>query len=317
MKHSITGQESGASDAPIITPINGEYLTPFKLSPNDMLARHRAARDGEDTNKATPIMKRGNYFEDGARQWFEDEFGVELDHPQTGYRNEHCNLVASLDGFFKDDWEYENLPIPKGSVWELKLPRFPGSPTDSLERVIQVQAQLDCADANIGVIAELAQSDCKWRIAMVHRHEPTILAIREAVNIFWQHMEDGTDYPPITQSEYSSMIPGNRKPGIHDLTDGPSELIMNDARQDMIDAAETLVACNRTMAATKSMEESCKMRLKAAMGGVEKVLLPGSIKVFHSTVEYKAKPERTTVKKAEPARTGRRFQLIEPEGEGA
>ena len=57
-------------------------------------------------------------------------------------------------------------------------------------------------------------------------------------------------------------------------------------------------------------------RLKAAMGGVEKVLLPGSIKVFHSTVEYKAKPERTTVKKAEPARTGRRFQLIEPEGEG-
>ena len=315
MKHSITGQESGASDTPIITPIDGEYLVPFKQTPNDMLARHRAARDSKDTNNATPFMKRGNYFEDGARKWFEDEFEVKLSHPKNGYKNEHCNLVASLDGFFEEAWQWNGLPIPKGSIWELKLPRFPSEPTDSLERVIQVQAQLDCADADIGVIAELAQSDCKWRIAVVHRHLPTVMAIREAVNVFWQHMEDDTNYPPVTQSEYSTMVPGNRKPGIHDLTDGPSELIMNDARQDMIDAAVTYVSCQNAMEASKSMEENCKMRMKAAMGGVEKVLLPGGIKVFHSTVEYKAKPERTVVKKAEPARTGRRFQLIQPEGE--
>ena len=315
MKHSVTGQESGASDGPIITPIDGEYLVPFKQTPNDMLARHRAERDGKDTTKATPFMKRGNYFEGGGRQWWQDEFGVQLDHPDHGYRNEHCNLVASLDGIFQDDWEYENLPIPKGSVWELKLPRFPSEPTDSLVRVIQVQAQLDCADADVGVIAELAQSDCKWRNAIVHRHEPTILAIRDAVNVFWQHMEDDTNYPPVTQSEYSNMMPGNRMPGIHDLTDGPSELIMNDARQDMIDAAETYIACGRALDDTKNLEESCKMRLKIAMGGVETVLLPGGIKIHHSTVEYKAKPERTTVRKAEPARTSRRFQLIEPKGD--
>ena len=220
MKHSVTGQESGASDTPMITPINGEYLTPFGLTPQTTLDRHRAAAAGTLEDKPTPIMKRGNYFEDPSRQWFMDEYECHINHPQEGFRNAHCNMVASVDGLFSDDCIIDNEKVSAGAVWECKLPRKASTPTDTIERVLQVQAQMDCTDTEMGVIAELSQSDCIWRTAVVRRHEGTIKAIREAVNIFWEHMRNGTDYEPVTSSEYSSMIGGNRRPEIIDLVSG-------------------------------------------------------------------------------------------------
>ena len=72
MKLSKTGQESGASDVPFITPIDGTFLIPFGKTPNDVLQRHRDARNGVEEDTATPFMKRGNYMQDGALQWFND-----------------------------------------------------------------------------------------------------------------------------------------------------------------------------------------------------------------------------------------------------
>ena len=122
MKHSVTGQESGASDAPMITPINGEYLTPFGVTPQATLDRHRAAAAGTLKDKPTPFMKRGNYFEDPSRQWFMDEYECHINHPQEGFRNAHCNMVASVDGLFSDDCIIDNEKVSAGAVWECKLP---------------------------------------------------------------------------------------------------------------------------------------------------------------------------------------------------
>jgi hypothetical protein len=309
MKYSITGKESGASDLPFILRVQGEYLCPFGITPNDTLAKHRAALAGEEPEEATGYMKAGNYFEDAARQWFMDEFGAKLTHPTEGYRNKYCNLVASLDGLFAHDWIYQGIPIPKGSVWECKIPTRPSNPTDSLERVIQVQAQMDCCDAEYAVIAELARMDCTWRVAIVERHQQTIQANREAVDLFWHHMKYDTDYEPVTSSEASRLIAGNRQPEPHDMTDGPTNGLDAEQHQDLIDAADTYLNAQRAAKASKAVMESAGLNIKAIMGGMEKVRLPDGITVGHVTTEYKAQPEKVTP--AKPARTGRRLSVKE------
>jgi hypothetical protein len=311
MKHSKTGRESGASDVPFITPVAGEYLCPFGITPQETLTRHRKINDGIADDAPTPIMKRGNYFQAGALKWFNDEFETKIAEPASGYKNAICNLVSSLDGIYMEDWEMAGHRIPAGSVWECKLPRQPAPQVDTLERVLQVQAQLDCANAEIGIIAELAQSDCRWRLAVVQRHEPTIEAIRAAVDVFWQHMKDDTDYLPATSKEANRLINGNRRPEVMDLTNGPTPEIMGEARQHLIEAADTWLACKRTMKATEQMIEKTELTMKHSMGGVERVALPGDREIRFTTVEYKAQPEKTRVTAAKEAHTSRRFAIKE------
>ena len=309
MKYSKTGEESGGSDTPFITPVDGNFLKTYGITPNDIIDRHKAAQRGKEQDEATPRMKRGNYYEDPTRQWWMDEHGVKIDHPKKGFKHPRCNMVVSLDGLFAEDWECNNLPVPRDSIWELKIPGYPSKPTDSIERIIQMNAQMDAVGCDVGLLVELAQSDLVWRMAVVHRHVGLCEAIVEGVNVFWQHMENDTRYAPTTSAEFSQMIPGNRRPEVHDLTDGPSEMIMCDARQDMIDAAETYIAAKRTKKSAEEMMDETSMILKARMGGLEKVLLPGGVQVDHTTVEYKAKPER--VVKAVAAKTSRRLAIRE------
>lgn len=311
MKFSVTGKESGASDIPFILQVRDQWLCPFGITPNDKLTSHRAALDGVYQNNATGIMKAGNYFEDAARQWFMDDYSADVSHPDQGYRNPHCNLVASLDGLFAEDWEYEGTVIPAGSIWECKIPTRPGKPTDSMERILQVQAQLDCCDAEYGVIAELARLDCVWRIAIVKRHEATILAIREAVNVFWQHMEDDTDYGPVTSSEYSRMLLGNPMAEAHNMIDGPENGLDQEQYIDLKDAADTYISAQRAKKASESMMESSALMIKAIMGGMEKIKLPDGVTVGHTTTEYKARPEKVTP--AKPAWSGRRLSVKQKE----
>ena len=314
MKHSITGQESGASDAPITTLVDGHYLKPFGITPNDLLIRHRTAQDLKKSGKkpvddATPIMKRGNYFEAGALSWFNDQYKAKVVQPKTGYKNKFCNSVASLDGIFTEDWLYENLPIPAGSIWECKIPGRPHERVDTIERVIQVNAQMDCADANFAVIAELAMSDCIWRIAIVERHETTIKCIREGIHVFWDHMKKDSNYQPVTSSEASRLIGGNRRPEPVSLVHGPTDLIDETARQELMDAAENWIDAKRAKDASEAMMERSSLLMKEKMGGVEKVILPDNFYVSHTTVEYKAQPEKTKIVPAKSSHTSRRFKV--------
>jgi len=311
MKFSETGKESGASDIPFILQVQDQWLCPFGITPNDKLTQHRAALDGISQDSPTGIMKAGNYFEDAARQWFKDEFAAKIKLPKKGFKNKKCNLVASLDGLFAKDWEYEGMVIPAGSIWECKIPTRPSKPTDSMERILQVQAQLDCCDAEYGVIAELARLDCVWRIAIVKRHEATILAIREAVDVFWDHMANDTDYGPVSSTEYSRMVPGNPMAEAHDMTNGPENGLDQDQYIDLKDAAETYLSAQRAKKASESMMESSSLLIKSIMGGMEKINLPDGITVGHTTTEYKARPEKVTP--AKPAWTGRRLSVKQKE----
>ena len=310
MKHSQTGKESGASDVPFITQVKGEYLLPFGRTPNDTLIRHREAIDNVKPPEPTAPMKAGNYFQDALMHWFNDEFNCAIMEPKKGYRNKHCNMVASLDGIFTEDWQYEGTTVKAGNLWECKHPGRPSNPSDAMERVLQVQAQMDCTDTDICVIGELARSDLQWRIAFVPRHEPSIKAIREAVNIFWDHMGNDTNYPPVTNEEANRYYDANYFQPI-DLTDGPCEEIKSEARGHLIDAADTYLAAERAVTAGKKCMEENALIMKHILGGVEKVQLPDNRMVNFTTVNYKAQPEKIKITPAKDAYTTRRFKIKE------
>ena len=295
----------------MITPVEGKYLLPFGVTPNDVLQRHRAALDGMMIDEPSRVMLRGNYFQDGALKWFCEEHNASVVEPRKGYRNKHCNLTASLDGKFMEPWHFGIETIPKGAVWECKMPVRKHEQVDSLERVLQVQAQMDCADTDTGVIAEQSQTDLIWRVALVRRHEPTIRAIRDAVNVFWDHMGNDTQYLPATSKEASQMVNGNRQPDSHDLTIGPTEEIPSEMRQHLISAADTYLSAKRTQAAANQMIEDTSCTMKILMGGFESVILPGNRKINHTTIDYKGQPEITKTIAAKPPRTTRRFSVKE------
>ena len=295
MKHSQTGKESGASDVSFITEVEGHFLLPFNLTPNDILERHRSARRGEENNDPTPAMKGGNYFQDGALAWFNDDYGTEIVEPKKGYKNKYCNMVASLDGLFQKEWMYNGIHIPAGSPWECKIPRFPSDQTDSMERILQVQSQIDCVDAEVGVIAELSRSDFVWRIAVVYRHENTIKAIRKAVDTFWEHMEKGTEYLPMTNEEANRLLQSNYFDAL-DLTEGPTDQIGAEARQLLMESVQGYDDCRRAEKSAKEGKEINSLNIKRIMGGVEKIKIPGY------RVNFTTRTRKATVEKITPAK---------------
>ena len=298
-KHSRTGHELGASETPWLVEIDGEYVAHYGTTRNDILTKHRAARDGTPIeNDPTPPMKAGNYFQDGALEWFNEEFNARVVEPSVGYTNEFCNMTASLDGVFEEDWTYQDFTIAEGNNWECKIPRYPADPLDNMLRVIQCQAQMDCLDCELTVLAELARSDLIWRIAIIPRHEPTIKAIRDGVNEFWQKMEDDSNYPPQTSSEASRMIPGNRRPEPLDLTEDKAEHITREGRQHLIDSSENIITARRTKKSCDELIERESLLIKQIIGGAEKVILPDTTINF-ATREYKDQPAKTV-----PAKKG-------------
>lgn len=313
MKYSITGKESGASDLGAIVPVAGEYLRPFGNSPNDVLTRHRAALEGVDTFPASRIMEAGNRFEDAIRLWFEDEFSVTVKVADKGYRSENCNLVASLDGIINDgivitDYAGTTWEVPK-CVIDFKCPTYAPDDPESPHYMLQLQGQMECTDMPFGILAQLDRCRCEWTISVFERHNGVIEAIRKAVDVFWDHMANDTNYEPVTSSEASRLIAGNRQPEPHDMTDGPTNGLDAEQHQDLIDAADTYVNAQRAAKASKAVMESAGLNIKAIMGGMEKVKLPAGITVGHTTTEYKATPEK--IVPAKPARTGRRLSVKE------
>lgn len=298
-KYSVTGQESGASDAPHITLVRGEYLCTFGVTPNDVLKRHRAAQDGIELMVPTRIMEAGNRFEPAARGWYEDDFNVKIDHPDKGFRNEYCNLVASLDGII----DAKNLAVEdylgvthilNGLVnWELKIPGRKSPQPDRIDRAIQVQAQMDCIGCDYTIIAELPRSDLNWNIAVVKRHEPTIDAIREGVTIFWDHMLNETNYPPVTSSEASNMIGGNRQKELIDIAEGSQEW-----GQLNVLLGDYLVAEGHIEKHQKNLE-TAKLEIQNILGPRERVRVTNNegqeASISWTTMDRKAKPAMAQV----------------------
>ena len=314
MKYSITGKESGASDLGAIVPVASEYLRPFGNSPNDVLTRHRAALEGVDTFPASRIMEAGNRFEDAIRQWFEDEFNCIVDIPTKGFRSKHCNLVASLDGVVVNgltitDHAGVTHTIDSEAVIDFKSPTYAPDDPEAPHYMLQIQGQMECTDFDWGILAQLDRARCEWTIAVWRRHNGVIEAIRKAVDVFWDHMANDTNYEPVTSSEASRLIAGNRQPEPHDMTDGPTNGLDAEQHQDLIDAADTYINAQRAAKASKAVMESAGLNIKAIMGGMEKVKLPAGITVGHTTTEYKATPEK--IVPAKPARTGRRLSVKE------
>jgi hypothetical protein len=338
-KYSVTGVESGASDLGALVKVGGEHLFPFGNGPNDILQRHRAAQDGVDTFPASRVMEGGNRYEDVNRLWFEDDFGVKVKHPKKGYRNKHCNLVASLDGLIEEKkpftiTDHQGLAhtLEGRGVIDFKSPTYTPDDPEGLHYILQVQGQMDCAGADWAIIAYLPRVNLEWVIAVTHRHTGMIKAIHEAVDTFWLHMEKNTDYPPATTAEANRLIGGNRRPDALDLVEGcPDDSpIDRNGRDELMNLAESYFAGVKTKKAGENLKEESQLAIQQIMNGVERVGIPG-VNIKWTTMEYRARPKTATVvldglkedelaavmeladkvKNGEPAKTGRRFSAKE------
>lgn len=308
-KFSITGVESGASDSGALVG-----ASPYD-TPNDLLVRHRSAANGVENNNPNGHMLAGNYWEDASRQWFEDIFGCEISHPEIGYPDEQCNMVASLDGLFATpvtltDWQGTEHLIPDGAVWECKLPVYPseGGPARP-ERVWQVMAQMMCSGADIAVIAELPRSNPEWVIAVIERDEKMIKQLRDSVDEFWGHMDKGTQYTPQTSEEASKMIGHNGGKVMIDLSHGPADGITAEEIETLHAAADRYDAANGAIKLSEGIKESAKLEMQLIMGGRDGVEIDGT-RIKWAEVNYKAKPEKITP--ATEASVGRRFSVKVP-----
>lgn len=318
-KFSRTGYESGASDLGAIVPVAGEYLQPFGNSPNDILTRHRAALEGVDLFPASRIMEAGNRFEDAIRTWFEDEYNVQVIVPTEGYPAPNCNLVASLDGRIRlpDDQVFA-IEDHAGRTWELtgdgvidfKSPTYAPDDPEAPHYMLQLQGQMLCTGATWGILAQLDRARCNWTISVWLAHEGVWAAIADAVNVFWGHMENDTDYPPVDASEASRLVKGNPKAAPYDLSDGPVDdcPITEEQWHQLLELTDTLNKAQADGKNAKKIQDDSKKAIMDIMGGVEQIILPGA-KLNWTTTEYKAQPEKITP--AKDAYTARRFSCKE------
>jgi hypothetical protein len=337
-KFSVTGVESGASDLGAIVEVDGEYLFPFSNGPNDILQRHRAALDGVDTFPASRVMEGGNRFEDAIRKWFEDDYGVKVKHPKKGYRSKRCNLVASLDGLIAggpftitDHQGIVHTLVGKGVI-DFKCPTYRPEEPEALQYIFQVQGQMDCTGTEWAIIAYLPRVNLEWVIVVIRRHKGMIEAIHEAVDNFWLHMGNDSDYPPATTTEANRLIGGNRRPDALDLVEGcPDDSpIDRNGRDELMNLAESYFAGVKTKKAGENLKETSQLAIQRIMNGVERVAMPG-VNIKWTTIEHRARPKTATVildglkeeelaavmeltdkvKIGEPAKTGRRFSAKE------
>lgn len=337
-KFSVTGKESGCSDLGWIVPIDGEYQTLYRKTANDILRRHRAAQDGVVLERPSAVMRRGNYFEDAARQWWIDDFGIDVEHPKKGYRSKQCNLAASLDGllpnldkFTIEDSQGITHILTGRYALEIKIPTYKSVDPLTIARYLQVQGQIDCAELDGVIVAELPAVNPYWNIAICRRHKGTIERIHEAVDVFWDLMENDQDYPPATSSEANRMIGGNRGGSPVDVSEGWYEGCPLTEAQivKVIELSEAFETAQEMVEEGEQDIEDNKKAIQLLLGPIEKLQLPD--KTIHwSTVDIKpkmgeakidlsdklSKSEMSLIKKlakkiteGSPSKISRRFQI--------
>jgi hypothetical protein len=173
---------------------------------------------------------------------------------------------------------------------------------------------MHCALAKWAILAQLDRCRCEWTISVFRYHQGMVTAICLAVDDFWEHMKNDTDYPALTTTEANKIVAGNKRPGVHDLTvrgtiaaDCPIDA---NGRDQLMHLADDYHQAKIVEKNGKASKEAAQLAICNIMAGVEKVELP-DFKINWTTTETKAKPEQTKVIPAKPASTSRRFSIKE------
>jgi putative phage-type endonuclease len=176
-------QRVGASEVPIILGIS-EFMTPYEW--------WEEKTDRRKPQASNFAMERGIQAEPEIKRLYEAMHGVTLDR-FIAKSNKIIPLVASLDGFHRE----------RNAVVEFKYPSR--EKHEQAKRGIvpemylwQVQAQIECADAELGVYVSY---DGKEIVCIeVPRDEAKISQIAEAVPKYWNHVVTNTP-PPYTDKD--------------------------------------------------------------------------------------------------------------------
>ena len=309
-KRTDPAVEVGASASP--TLLGHGYGTP-----NDLLKGAVDARNGHATaSKPSDVMKFGVYCEDGVRKWAEDALDVTIETQPSNceadgvMRNpEVPGLGASLDGLLHPnnngltirDWYGEIWTIDEDMVWECKT-TAEGDTALPMSTLIQVQAQLLCANLEYALVTRLPRQKPELQHFVITRHAPTLEAIVEAVRDFWQRVEKLEWYPPQTPKEVEYQWPVGTHREVVPISDDTFDVLL----QQYYAAKQEVKALEKTM-------EGLELQLKQTMQDYEQCTSLNGYTCKWTTVTRKAQPEK--VVPAQPESTYRRFSVQQPKGE--
>ena len=266
------------------------------------------------------------------------DHGVEIERMTKGFASRHCNLVCSLDGqidrrdkpMLITDWRGKTWELEGLINWETKFPIHPPKDPEAFHYMLQCQGGMDCAETRHCILAYLPRSTMEWIIVVYEWNSEVCKAIGDAVDDFWQHMENDTYYDAQTTTEANKLIRGNGLPDPVDLRQGPNDLYTESELETLVQATTDYLTAKRTKKIAEQSIEDAQLVIQHFMGGVEKLKLDGA-DINWTTVENKAKPEKATitlgnlpleleetirgcadkVSKKEPSKMTRRFSVKE------
>ena len=307
-KRTVVGVELGCSE---LSSILGH--DPYR-SANEVLAKHIAAKKHGDQPKDAPngFMLFGQYAEVGIRLWAEDSLGLKIEAgEETGVNGVTRNpavlgLGASLDGIVLApdepatvyDWYKDAHTITEPLVWECKTTPTGEGPLPA-HILIQVQGQLLCADLERAMVSRVPRSRPELQTFIIKAHQPTQLAIIEAVEQFWIRVQTEEWYPAETKADLELVYrEGNRE--------------VTPVQIDEPKFCETVNRYHVVKDHLKSLtqeQEALEHRIKDRMREIEIAHTKDGMAIRWTTVSVSGKPERVVPES--PARTYRRFQVTQ------
>ena len=283
-------------------PVQGQFLHPFG---HDAKRYAYTPQSGEEGHAADPMprtVQAGNWFEDAIRQRFETDYGVEIERMTEGFASRHCNLVCSLDGQIDRRDKPMLITDWRGKTWELeglinweKISDPPAERSRGVPLYVAVSGRHGLRrNTPLHTGSFLPRSTMEWIIVVYEWNSEVCKAIGDAVDDFWQHMENDTYYDAQTTTEANKLIRGNGLPDPVDLRQGPNDLYTESELETLVQATTDYLTAKRTKKIAEQNIEDAQLVIQHFMGGVEKLKLDGA-DINWTTVENKAKPEKATI----------------------
>lgn len=290
-KFTETGKELGCSELPSIVETN-EGFTGYQ-DRNSILEKHITVRKGghyDDLGlNANSKVRAGNYLESPIAKMVQDFLNlygkVQLIEPTGAERNDLVpGLGSSPDYFIQIDDSInfndkfgKNHNLTGRGLLEIKNSTIPGLPTNVR---IQTQGQMLCGGYSWCIIARFISG---WDLQIyVEYANPTVQdLIIESVKDFWERVEEENYFDPSSSSEASRRIKGN----------GLKETVDLSANNELPGLIAEWKANEKIYKHCKSIKNDLEVHIKSILGPVEYAVCQ-NYKIKHTTVNYKAQPEK-------------------------
>ena len=312
-KLTIDGKQVGSSDIASLVLQKDSFHTRDEIYERHFNARHKVSTMRDHKLKKLWAIQRGNELELPTFKLFWNNLLMEIEstygelpdlddlswfQPDFAYVPEYYNknhkvlgMGSSIDFIIKSSKEYEvqvrGQPIkifPGKNIIEIKTDFYKGGKLKP-EWSLQVQLQMICAGLKHGIVVCFA-SDGDLHIYPMEINEKICKVIMDKCKEFWKMIEDGKKYPPISESQDTSL-----------RTKTLDETILKKTNQDMVQMSEDYLVASVEERKWKKTKDGIKQDIVELLDNLE-------IDVLTIPDQYQIKSVTTEVPKKKMVETG-------------